>query len=166
MLPHIGRVLLLVLIASVANKSQAEIWNPFARKEPPPSDELQSTTPPAPLGNADPLPRPLPTTERPKWLAVPSLPWSQKAPGAPSPSVWERMQESTHRTWDKTRQVITAPFTPNESHRSDVSLWPRWRGFGKRNEVQQAGWFEEVEPAPSSQRISSVNEFLAQPRPQ
>ena len=61
---------------------------------------------------------------------------------------------------------MTAPFSPSATHRTDVSLWPRWRGFGKRNDVQQAGWFEEVAPAPEAQRISSVNEFLAQPRPE
>ena len=129
---RIGRVLLIVAISSVANSSRAEIWNPFAKKERSASSQIEQTPPPAPLGARQDSPRPLPTTERPKWLAVPSLPWSQKAPGTPTPSVWERMQESTHRTWDKTRQVITAPFTANSAPRSDQSLWPRWRGFGKR----------------------------------
>jgi hypothetical protein len=138
---------MLLVLTSFATVAYGEFWNPFARRpeaEGAPADRLD-----------------VPTDV--KWFLLPPLRWPERQEQE-GPSLWQQMHQSTQRTLAQTREVITAPFEAAAERTSEISIWPRWRGFGHPKTESPPGWFAE-EPA-RPEKPSSVNDFLALPRPE
>jgi hypothetical protein len=99
----------------------------------------------------------------PKWFGLPPVRF-QSFRQAPPPTLLQRWAQSTQDAMRKTRNVITAPFTTMSEKMSRVEFFPSTSEDEAPRRGLLSGLISPQEPPP--QRISSVTDFLGQPRPE
>lgn len=99
----------------------------------------------------------------PNW-SLPSMPWSQAKPPAKkkSPGMMSQINKSTQQSWNRTKRALDPSWMfPSDSKPNKTSSVSRNKP-AKQNDGMFSGWFGGKE----DKELNSVNDFLAQPRPQ
>ncbi len=147
-------VFLFVFPLVVASQAQAQLWNPFRSDASPSALHESSKSTASPQGS---------------WLPQLSLPKLQSpfAPADPGvPTMTQRFNNSTQRFFTKTKEVVTAPIDAMSHKTSELSQWFQRPGS---TATPREGLFSSNSSAANEKSAGppkTVNEWLAQPRPE